>query len=318
VRGTAATGYFKHCRYSVRFTHHQLEFHCLLIEKEDNFAELLPGAYAFELSATEHPAAAPTHQNDVNPPVDHDFDLAAAFAQLDVPPADVTDFPATQPIPPENEQQRYDLTYNDRLSMSNSDPLRAEQETGHDEQRCTETCAPHCGTSLQPRHLVSGAYSDAYPFLSQHPQGWSGPSFPPPAARYGYTGLPSRDAWHPAAPVTPLNYPLESTTSWQAPRRQDRESDLLRREFFEPSHDWGRMLEEIDQVHAALDPWHPSTPHNYPQVESATSRQAPRHQDSEGAIHRRLFFEPSHEWGPMLEELDQVHAALDAGHPAVP
>jgi hypothetical protein len=135
--------------------------------------------------------------------------------------------------------------------------------------------------------------------------------------RCGYTGLPSRDAWHPAALATPLNYPrAESTTSWQAPRRQDSESDLLRREFFELSHDWGRTLEEIDQVHTALDTWHPSTPHNYQQAESTTSRQAPRHRDSEGAIHHRLFFEPSHEWGPMLEELDQVHAALDEGHPA--
>jgi hypothetical protein len=176
VRGTAATEFFKHCRYSVRFTHHQIEFHCLLIEKEDNFAELLPGAYAFELSATEQPAAAPPHQNDVNPSVDHDFDLAAAFALLDVPPADITDFPATQPIPPENEQQRYDLTYNERLSMSNSDPLGAEEETGHDEQRCTETCAPHCGTSLQPRHLVSGAHSDVH--LSRASLRKAGPGHP--------------------------------------------------------------------------------------------------------------------------------------------
>jgi hypothetical protein len=302
VRGTAATGYFKHCRYSVWFTHHQIEFHCLLIEKEDNFAELLPGAYAFELSASEHLAAAPTHQNDVNPSVHHDFDLAAAFALLDVPPADVTDFSATHPIPPKNEQQRYDLPGNERLSMSNLDPLGAE------EQRCTGPCAPHCGTPLRPKQLVSGAHSDAYPFLSQHPQGWSGPSFPPPAVRYGYTGLPSRDAWHPAAPVNPLSYPRgESSTSWQAPRRQDSESDLLRREFFEPSHDWGRMLEELDQVHAALDTWHPSTPHNYPQAESTTSRQVPRHQNRGGAIHRRLFFEPSDGWGPMLEEIEQGH-----------
>jgi hypothetical protein len=198
----------------------------------------LPGAYAFELSASEHPAAAPTHQNNANPSVHHDFDLAAALALLEVPPADVTDFSATHPIPPENEQQRYDLPGNERLSMSNLDPLGAEEETGHDEQRCTGPCAPHCGTPLQPKQLVSGARSDAYPFLSQHPQGWSGPSFSPPAVRYGYTGLPSRDARHPAATVTPLSYPrAESTTSQQAPLQQVSEGDIHRRLFFEPSHD---------------------------------------------------------------------------------
>lgn len=47
VRGSAATGLYKHCRYEAQLQHFRLEFHCLLLEP-GNIAHLPPGAYVAE------------------------------------------------------------------------------------------------------------------------------------------------------------------------------------------------------------------------------------------------------------------------------
>jgi hypothetical protein len=61
VRGTKSTGMYKHCRYVAELMHYKVEFHCLLLETEENIARLPPGAYVSELHITKHGATAPFH-----------------------------------------------------------------------------------------------------------------------------------------------------------------------------------------------------------------------------------------------------------------
>jgi hypothetical protein len=52
---------YKHCRYIAELMHYKVEFHCLLLETEENIARLPPGAYVSELHITKHGATAPFH-----------------------------------------------------------------------------------------------------------------------------------------------------------------------------------------------------------------------------------------------------------------
>jgi hypothetical protein len=49
-------------------THYKVEFHCLLLEKEDNIAQVPPGAYVSELHISERSWTPPTHHGNAEPP----------------------------------------------------------------------------------------------------------------------------------------------------------------------------------------------------------------------------------------------------------
>jgi hypothetical protein len=52
---------YKHCRYIAELMQYKVEFHCLLLETEENIARLPPGAYVSELHITKYGATAPFH-----------------------------------------------------------------------------------------------------------------------------------------------------------------------------------------------------------------------------------------------------------------
>jgi hypothetical protein len=239
VRGTKAEGQYKHCRYFVGMTHYEIEFHCLLLEEDDNIAQLPLGAYVSALHITEknrHPDTRPTRRDASHTRPSFAISRSSSAAY----------HPCVNPlVQTKAEQLRSDLTDNESLGTGDSDPsILSEENSFHRRDPC-EHCHEAAPRTPQPSSertamLVAGGHSDAYAVRRQQPQGWSGPGR-------------SRHTWHPAATDAPHDYlQAESTTSRQAPRHQDTESDLLRRDFFEPSHDWGRMLEEIEQGHAVV------------------------------------------------------------------
>jgi hypothetical protein len=233
VRGTKATGLYKHCRYVVDMIHYKVEFHCLLLEEKGNVAQLLPGAYVSELHIVERPAAAPVQQNN------RGAYPAAAFAPPRIPSAAFNHPRVSPPGQAEDEQLRCGLTDTESLGTGDSDPLILCGENRFHRRDPCEHCheaaprTPQQPTGRTAMH-VSGGHSDAYPFWSQHPHGRSGP-------------CRSRDTWHPAAPDAPRYYlQAESATSREILRRQDSEGDLLCGEFSEPSGDWGPMLKATE------------------------------------------------------------------------
>jgi hypothetical protein len=237
VRGTKAEGQYKHCRYFVGMTHYEIEFHCLLLEEDDNIAQLPPGAYISALHITEkkrHLDTRPTRRDASH--TRPSFALSRSSSAADHPCV-------TPLVQTTDEQLRSDLTDNESLGAADSDPsILREGNSFHRRDPCERCHEAAPRTPQQPSEriamLVAGGHSDAYPFRSQHPRGWPG-------------SCRSRDMWHPAAASTPPNYlQAESATSREILRRQDSEGDLLRREFFEPSGDWDRMLKEIEQGHA--------------------------------------------------------------------
>jgi hypothetical protein len=250
VRGTKATGLYKHCRYFVNMTHYDVEFRCLLLENLDNVAQLLPGAYVSELHITERRAAVPVQQNAhpsasgqsaVTPTssVHYDADQVTTFALPRIPFAAFNYPRVSPPVQTADEQLRCDLTDNESWGTADSDPSALPEENSfHPRHWCElrNEAAPRTPQPSSGRTAmhVSGAHSNAYPFWSQHPHGWPGP-------------CRSRDTWHPAAASTPPNYlQAESATSREVLRRQDSEGDLLCGEFSEPSGDWGPMLKATE------------------------------------------------------------------------
>jgi hypothetical protein len=132
VRGTKATGLYKHCRYFVNMTHYDVEFRCLLLENLDNVAQLLPGAYVSELHITERRGAVPVQQNAhpsasgqsaVTPSssVHYDADPVTTFALPRIPFAAFNYPRVSPPVQTADEQLRCDLTDNE--SWGTADPI---------------------------------------------------------------------------------------------------------------------------------------------------------------------------------------------------